>query len=127
MAGSGMCTGGRILHHLRHNLGQPGASVLFVGFQSPGTLGRQLVDGAKEVSLFGERVPVRASVCTMGGLSAHAGQDDLLNWFAAVAPSKPRVILTHGEDRAREALGELIRTRHGLHAERPLLGEVVEL
>lgn len=127
MAGSGMCTGGRIVHHLRHNLYRPETAVLIVGYQSPGTLGRQLVDGAKSVVIHGERVVVRASIHTMGGFSAHAGQDDLLNWFAGVAPSRPRVIITHGEDRARKALSDLIRSRHGLRPERPNLGDVIEL
>jgi metallo-beta-lactamase family protein len=127
MAGNGMCSGGRIVHHLRHNLPLRGTAVLIVGFQSPGTLGRQLVDGAKSVSIFGESVPVRASIHTMGGFSAHAGQSDLLNWFAAVAPSRPRVIITHGEDRARSALAALISSRHGLTPECPNLGDCIEL
>lgn len=127
MAGNGMCSGGRIVHHLRHNLPRTGTAVLIVGFQSPGTLGRRLVEGAKSVSIFGERVPVRASIYTMGGFSAHAGQSDLLNWFAAVAPSRPRVIITHGEDRARSALAGLINARHGLTPECPNLGDCLEL
>jgi metallo-beta-lactamase family protein len=127
MAGSGMCTGGRIMHHLRHNLYRPETAVLIVGFQSPGTLGRQLVDGAKSVSILGERVVVRGSVHTMGGFSAHADQNGLLDWFAAVAPSKPRLILTHGENRARKTLSDLIRSRHGLRPECPNLGDVMEI
>jgi len=127
MAGNGMCTGGRIVHHLRHNLHVPETAVLIVGFQSPGSLGRQLVDGAKSVKIFGEKIPVRASIHTMGGLSAHAGQSDLLNWFSVVAPSRPRVIITHGEEKAREALSDLIGSRHGLKTERPMLGDVIEI
>lgn len=127
MAGNGMCSGGRILHHLRHNLQIPGTSVLIVGFQSRGSLGRKLVDGEKQVSIFGETIPVRASIHTMGGFSAHAGQSDLLSWFAAVAPSRPRIILTHGEDRARRSLSDLIEARHGLKPECPNLGDVIEI
>lgn len=127
MAGSGMCTGGRILHHLRHNLYRPETAVLIVGFQSPGTLGRQLVDGTQSVSIHGERCVVRASIHTMGGLSAHAGQNELLDWFAVVAPSRPRVIVTHGEDCARKTLSELIRSRYGLRPECPNLGDVIEV
>lgn len=127
MAGSGMCTGGRIMHHLRHNLHYPETAVLMVGFQSPGTLGRQLVDGKESVSIFGEEIAVRASIHTMGGFSAHAGQDELLKWFAAVAPSKPRTIITHGEDRVRKIFSELIRSRHGLRPECPNLGDVIEI
>ena len=127
LAGNGMCTGGRIVHHLRDNLERPETAVLMVGFQSPGTIGRQLVDGARSVTMAGERIPVRASIHTMGGLSAHAGQSDLLAWFGAVAPSRPRVILTHGEDRARQAFSALIHSRHGLKSECPQLGDVLEM
>jgi metallo-beta-lactamase family protein len=98
-----------------------------VGFQSPNSMGRRLVDGEKEVRIFGERIPVRAAVHTMGGFSAHADQGGLLDWFAAVAPSKPRTIITHGEDRARAALSELMRTQHGIRTECPNLGDVIEI
>jgi metallo-beta-lactamase family protein len=127
MAGNGMCSGGRITHHLRHNLPFPETVVLIVGFQSQGSLGRKLVDGAKSVKMFGEDVPVRASIHTMGGFSAHAGQTDLLNWFAVVAPSRPRTIITHGEDRARKVFSDLISSRFGVKAERPVLGDVLEI
>ena len=126
MAGAGMCTGGRILNHLRRNLPIAGTTVLFVGFQSRGSLGRALVDGKKVVRILGEEVPVAASVHTMGGLSGHAGQDDLMNWFASLAPSRPRVVLTHGEDRARQSVQRLISERHGIEAECPNLYDVVE-
>ncbi|PWT95303.1 MAG: MBL fold metallo-hydrolase [Blastocatellia bacterium] len=127
MAGSGMCTGGRIMHHLRHNLPIAETAVLIVGFQSHGTLGRKLVDGAKEITMFGEKVPVRASVHTMGGFSAHADQSNLLDWFSVVAPSKPRTIITHGEDRARDTFSKLIGARFGLKTEQPQLGDVIEI
>jgi metallo-beta-lactamase family protein len=122
-----MCTGGRIVGHLQRNLPQPETAVMMVGFQSPGTLGRQLVDGARSVVIAGERIPVRASIHTMGGLSAHAGQSDLLNWFAAVAPARPRVILTHGENRARQTLSGLLHSRYGLQPECPNLDDVLEI
>ena len=127
MAGNGMCNGGRIAHHLRHNLPIPETAVLIVGFQSHGSVGRRLVDGAKKVKLWGEEIPVRASIHTMGGFSAHADQSNLLDWFSVVAPSKPRTIITHGEDRAREALSERIYSSFGLTAERPALGDVIEI
>ncbi|HET6648273.1 MAG TPA: MBL fold metallo-hydrolase [Pyrinomonadaceae bacterium] len=127
MAGSGMCSGGRIMHHLRHNLPIPETTVLIVGFQSQGTLGRKLVDGAKSVMMFGEEVPVRASIHTMGGFSAHADQKGLLEWFSTLAPSRPRTIITHGEDRARRAFGNLISSRYGLKTEQPQLDDVIEL
>ncbi len=127
MAGSGMCTGGRVMHHLRHNLPIPETAVLIVGFQSPGTLGRKLVDGAESVMIMGEEIPVRASIHTMGGFSAHADQSGLLDWFSRIAPSKPRTIITHGEDRARTALSDLIRTRYGVTTECPALDDVIEI
>jgi len=127
MAGNGMCTGGRIIHHLRHNLERPETAVLMVGFQSPGTLGRHLVNGQKAVTIFGKKIPVRAAIHTMGGFSAHAGQSDLLKWFAAVAPSRPRVIITHGEDRARRVLSNIITSRHALIPECPRLGDCIEI
>jgi metallo-beta-lactamase family protein len=127
MAGSGMCTGGRIMHHLRHNLPVPETAVLIVGFQSQGTLGRKLVEGAKSVMIFGEEIPVRASIHTMGGFSAHADQTGLLDWFSTMAPSRPRTIITHGEDRAREAFSDLIESRFGIKTERPALGDVIEI
>ena len=127
MAGNGMCSGGRIVHHLRANLPKPGTAVLMVGFQSPGSLGRQLVDGAEDVKIFGEKIPVRASIHTMGGFSAHADQTGLMQWFDAVAPSKPRLIITHGEDGARETLAGLIKEKHGITADMPELNEVIEI
>jgi metallo-beta-lactamase family protein len=126
MAGAGMCTGGRILHHFRHNLARPGTTVLICGYQGYGSLGRMLVDGKKVVTIMGEKIPVRATVHTFGGLSGHAGQTDLLKWFDVVASSRPRVILTHGEERAQVPFARLIKERHGLRAERPALGEVIE-
>jgi metallo-beta-lactamase family protein len=127
MAGAGMCNGGRIVNHLRTSLAKPSTTVLFVGFQSRGSLGRALVDGRKIVKVLGEEIPVAASIHTMGGLSGHAGQDDLMNWFASLAGARPRVLLTHGEDRARQALQRLIAERHGLDAECPDLYQVVEV
>ena len=114
------------LHHFRHNLARPGTTVLICGYQSYGSLGRMLVDGKKVVTIMGEKIPVRAAVHTFGGLSGHAGQTDLLKWFDIVAPSRPRVILTHGEERAQLPFARLIKDRHGLRAERPALGEAIE-
>ena len=127
IAGSGMCTAGRILHHLRHGLWQPETSVVIVGYQGEGTLGRQLVDGSKEVKIFGEPVAVKAQIHTLNGFSAHAGQTELLKWFRFLAPSKPQVVLTHGEARGREPLAELIQKRHGLKPILPVQGDVVRL
>ena len=113
IAGSGMANGGRILHHLRHNLGRRGAHVVFVGYQGVGTLGRRLVDGAKWVRIHGQDQRVNATMHTVGGLSAHADQRGLLDWFGHFQP-KPQLALVHGEDRAREALAGEIGERDGI-------------
>jgi metallo-beta-lactamase family protein len=127
LAGAGMCTGGRILHHLRHNLSRRGTTVLFCGYQGHGSLGRMIVDGKETVTIFGERIPVRASVHTFGGLSGHAGQTDLLRWLECIAPSGPRVFLTHGEDRARTPLRKIIKERFKLRVDCPDMGETIEV
>lgn len=111
IAASGMCEAGRIRHHLRHHLGRRASGILFTGYQATGTLGRQIVDGAKSVRLFGETIPVLASVHTLGGLSAHAGQDALMSWLRgdgrkAKAPS--HLFLAHGEPEAAHALSARI-------------------
>jgi metallo-beta-lactamase family protein len=126
MAGAGMCNGGRILNHLRTGLPLPDTTVLIVGFQSRGSIGRALVDGKKIVRILGEEIPVRASIHTMGGLSGHAGQTDLLRWFETLAASRPRVILSHGEERARNALKQMLKDRHAVEAECPALYDVIE-
>lgn len=127
VASSGMCTGGRIMHHLRHNLDRPDTSVIIVGYQAQGSLGRQLVDGADRVRIHGEDIQVNASIHTLGGFSAHAGQRELLNWLEPLAATGPRVVLTHGEARGREGLAREIRRQFGLSSAQPTLGDVVEL
>jgi metallo-beta-lactamase family protein len=127
MAGAGMCTGGRILHHFRHNLARPETAVLFVGYQGHGSLGRMIVDGKPTVTIFGEKITVRASVHTFGGLSGHAGQTDLLRWLGSFAASGPRVFLTHGEEKGRKPLGKLIEERHHLRVDYPELYEKIEI
>jgi metallo-beta-lactamase family protein len=127
IAGSGMCNAGRIKHHLRHNLWKPETSVLIVGYQAEGTLGRRLVNGDKSVNIFGERIAVRAQIHKLGGFSAHAGQTDLLNWFNVLAPARPRVVLTHGEEKARMPLATIIRYQYGIAPVLPQYGDSVEL
>ena len=126
IAGSGMATGGRILHHLRQNLGRRQAHVVFVGYQGNGTLGRRLVDGAKWVRIHGQDYRVNLQVHTVGGLSAHADQQALLAWYDHFEP-KPRLALVHGEDRAREALAGEIGERHGVHATLVRPGTVLDI
>ncbi|MFH1952984.1 MAG: MBL fold metallo-hydrolase [Pseudomonadota bacterium] len=113
IAGSGMCTAGRIKHHLKHNLWREGASIVIVGFQAKGTTGRRIVEGAKQVKIFHENVAVRAKVFTIGGFSAHADQEDLLEWVSHFE-SNPKVFVVHGEATASEALAEKIRERLNL-------------
>jgi metallo-beta-lactamase family protein len=127
MAGAGMCNAGRILHHLKANLWKPETHVVIVGYQGDGSLGRRLVDGEKLVSIFGEKIAVKAQVHTLGGFSAHAGQTDLLAWFKVIAPSRPRVVLTHGENEPREILAQKIQQRFKLQPQLPELNEVIEL
>ena len=127
MAGAGMCNAGRIVHHLKQNLWKPDTHVLIVGYQSPESLGRRLVDGEKVVKIFGEKIAVKAKVHTLGGFSAHAGQKDLLAWFSAIAPSKPRVVLTHGENEPRETLAKLIQEKHGLTPSMPAMMEEIQI
>lgn len=108
MAGSGMCTGGRIRHHLRHNLARPESSLVFVGYAGAGTPARAIIDGAKSIRLFGEVIPVRAGVHTLNGFSAHAGQPELVAWHAGIE-GKRRTFIVHGEERAMTALAPLLR------------------
>ncbi|MEW6666210.1 MAG: MBL fold metallo-hydrolase [Thermodesulfobacteriota bacterium] len=107
IAGNGMATAGRIKHHLKHNLWRNGASIVVVGFQAAGSLGRRIVDGAREVKIFGEDVAVKARVFTIGGFSAHADQNDLLEWVRHFE-SRPRVFVIHGEQSASEVLASKI-------------------
>lgn len=116
IAGSGMANGGRILHHLRHNLGRRNTHVVFVGYQAQGTLGRRLVDGARWVRIYGQDYRVNAQRHTVGGLSAHADQHGLMEWYGGFEP-RPPLVLVHGEDKAREALAGEIAERDGVKVE----------
>ncbi len=129
IAGAGMCTGGRILHHLRYGLRDPNTHVVIAGYQAKGGLGRRLVDGDKEVSVLGDLIAVKAQIHTLGGFSAHAGRSGLINWMASAKDmrKKPRVMLVHGEDKPRQALASGLFDAHGIHAHLPQINEVVEL
>ena len=109
IAGSGMMTGGRIHHHLKNNIWRPECHLVIVGYQAHGSLGRRIVDGAEDIRLWGETYPVRAKVHTIGGLSAHADQQDLIDWYAAFE-TRPPLYLVHGESRAQEPLANRLRT-----------------
>ncbi len=125
IAGSGMCTGGRIRHHLKHRIWNQVNTVVFCGFQARGTLGRQLVDGAKRVSMFGSEFVVRARIETLGGFSAHAGQSELMDWAEHFKPM-PRLMLIHGEAATLETLAARLWEAKGIKAEIPQRGQTIE-
>jgi metallo-beta-lactamase family protein len=127
IAGSGMCEGGRIVHHLRHGLGDARNTVLFVGFQAEGTLGRRLRDGAQNVSLFGEPLRRRADVAALDGFSAHADQQELVAWVARLDPPPRRIFLVHGELDPAAVLAEQLEQRVGAEVRIPALGEQWDL
>jgi metallo-beta-lactamase family protein len=109
IAGSGMCTGGRIVHHLKYNAWRNQAHIVMVGFQAAGTRGRALVDGAETIHLWGESIRVNAKVHTVGGLSAHADQEGLVHWYRQFE-GRPPVALIHGEPDAMQALATRLQT-----------------
>ncbi len=124
IAGSGMCTGGRIRHHFKQRIWDDRNTIIFTGYQAQGTLGRILVDGAPRVKLFSEEYVVKAGIETLGGLSAHAGQSGLVEWIGHFQP-QPRTVLVHGESRAQDALREKLWQAHGLKAEVPARGQSI--
>jgi metallo-beta-lactamase family protein len=126
MAGSGMCTGGRVRHHLKHNLWRPDCSVIFVGFAAQGTLARKIVDGAKHVRIYGEDIQVNAEIYTINGFSAHADQRELLYW--ASRAGKPRkIFLVHGDrDRGMSQMQKELEKK-GLSAHCPTLHSTFDL
>ncbi len=123
MAGSGMCTGGRIRHHLKHNLSRENSSIIFVGFAAKGTLARMIVDGAKTVKLYGEVVPVRAKIYTIGGFSAHADQAELLAWHQETG-TPSTTFLVHGE---QETMAIFAKKLNGTQVKMPELNESYDL
>jgi metallo-beta-lactamase family protein len=125
IAGSGMCNGGRIVHHLKHNLWKSSNHLIFVGFQVRGTLGRRLIDGERRVKLFGQDIIVKAQVHTIGGFSAHGGQSDLLAWAQAIG-GQPRFYLVHGEVEAQQVLQQKL-AQLGIAAQIPEKGDVIDL
>lgn len=124
IAGSGMCTGGRILHHLKHNLWRPECHVVIIGYQAQGTLGRRLVDGAEHVQLWHETIKVAAKIHTVGGLSAHADRDGLRDWYRGFKGAPP-VRLVHGEPRAQAALVETLRAAGATDVRPAVHGETI--
>lgn len=127
ISASGMCEAGRIRHHLKHNLWREECTILFVGYQSVGTLGRVLVDGAKEVKLFGEPVEVRANITKLPGLSGHADKAGLIDWITAFEKKPDRVFVVHGEDSVCNLFTECLKIEHGIRAYAPYSGTRVDL
>ena len=123
VAASGMATGGRVVHHLKQRLGDPKNAVVFVGYQAAGTRGRALVNGAENVAIHGQRIPVRAEILELHGLSAHADQEELLKWCQALPGPPERVFLNHGEDPPRKTLAAALTE---LDWKRPVLPETGE-
>ena len=123
IAGSGMCTGGRIKHHLVTNISRPESTILFVGYQASGTLGRHIVNGAKKIRILGQQHPVKARIAQIDGLSAHADRDELLRWLSGLRKAPRHVFVTHGEEEAAESFGEFLRESTGWDVSVPGYGE----
>jgi len=127
ISASGMCEAGRIRHHLKHNLWRPECTVLFVGYQAVGTLGRALNDGAKSVKLFGEEISVKAEIDVLAGKSGHADKQGLLDWINALAPKPKLVFVNHGESDSCEDFTKCLETEYGYKAFAPYSGTVFDL
>lgn len=127
ISASGMCDAGRIKHHLKHNLWDPKNTILFVGYQAIGTLGRALLEGATEAKLFGETVAVRAEICQMPGISGHADVNGLLEWIKAFKEKPSKVFVTHGDDEVTELFARRLNNEFGLDAMAPFSGTVYDL
>lgn len=122
ISASGMCEAGRIRHHLKHNLWRPECTILFVGYQAVGTLGRTLIDGATTVKLFGETIEVQADICQLTGLSGHADKDGLLRWVNSFEPKPKRVFIVHGNDEVEDIFAQTLKEQ-GFTASAPYNGE----
>ncbi len=127
ISASGMCDAGRIRHHLKHNLWRPECTVVFAGYQAAATLGRSLIEGAKEVRLFGESIDVRAQIRELPGLSGHADREGLLAWIRAYEKKPDRVFLVHGDDTSCLAFSDLLNRGEKITASAPYSGSVYDL
>jgi len=122
-----MMTGGRVLHHAMRILPEEKATILFVGYQAAGTTGRKIIDGAREVKIMGQYVPVRCNIERIGGFSAHADYAEVLRWLSGMKGAPKRSFTTHGEPDAAAAMAEHIRERFGWRVDAPEYGQTVEL
>ena len=127
LAGAGMCTGGRIKHHLVRNIARPESTILFVGYQAEGTLGRQIVEGARQVRILGETLPVRARVARIEGFSGHADRSELLRWASRLRDTPRRAFVIHGEPEVAEHFRATLEKEKGWNAVVPSPGQAVEL
>ncbi len=127
ISASGMCEAGRIRHHLKHNLWRPECTILFVGYQAVGTLGRSIVEGAEEVRLFGESIQVRAHIKQLPGMSGHADKNGLLEWICGFEEKPRKVFVVHGEDTVCASFVECLKTEYGQNAYAPYSGTVFNL
>lgn len=127
LSASGMCDAGRIKHHLKHNLWRPESTVLFVGYQAAGTLGRALLEGVTNVKLFGEEIEVRAEICRLPGVSGHADNNGLLRWARSFTEKPKKVFVVHGEDTVCEIFADRLRDELGLDAYAPYSGTCYDL
>ncbi|HPU28843.1 MAG TPA: MBL fold metallo-hydrolase [Syntrophorhabdaceae bacterium] len=125
IAGSGMCEGGRIRHHFKHNIWRPECSIIFSGFQAKGTLGRYIVDGAKSAHILGEEIAIRAKIYTIGGFSAHADQKELLEWIGSFK-NNPEIFVVHGEEDVELIFAQVINERLGLRTHVPFIEDELE-
>jgi metallo-beta-lactamase family protein len=126
MAGSGMCEGGRVQHHLKHNIWRPECSIIFVGYQAEGTLGREIVNGARYANVLGERMAVRAKVYTINGFSAHADRNELLGWLGSFK-NRPEVFIVHGEETVALDFAGAVKDKYGFTVHVPKLGEEFDI
>ena len=127
ISASGMCEAGRIRHHLKHNLWREECTILFVGYQAVGTLGRALIEGVDEVKLFGETIGVRASIRTLIGMSGHADKEGLIEWIEGFSEKPRRVFVVHGEDTVCKSFAECLKVEHGIKSYAPYSGTVFNL
>lgn len=127
LSASGMCEAGRIRHHLKHNLWREESTILFVGYQAVGTLGRTILDGATEVKLFGEIIDVKARIEKLDGISGHADKAGLIRWLSAISPKPEQVFVVHGEDDVCEGFAQCLETEYGFHAKAPFSGDCYDL
>jgi metallo-beta-lactamase family protein len=127
IAGSGMATGGRIKHHLANNISRPECTVIFVGYQAEGTLGRLILDGARSVRIHGQHYPVRAKIEQIHGFSAHAHKDELLKWLSRLSAEPKLVFLTHGEAHAADSFKKFLKEKTGYNVTVPSYGKTFRL